>query len=214
MKVGIIGSGEVGQTLGSAFISEGNEVMVGSRTPSKKEVTGWKNENPKGQTGTFSEAAKFGDLIVLAVAGLVAEEVVKSAGIENLKNKIVIDATNPLGHEAPVNGVLKSFVDANDSLMERLQKIAPNARFVKAFNTIGSSLMYKPNLKGGKPSMFICGNDDQAKQEVSKILTDFGFEIEDLGKAEGARAIEPLAVLWCIPGFLRNDWTHAFKVLR
>ena len=214
MKVGIIGSGEVGQTLGSAFISEGNEVMLGSRTPTKKEIADWKKENAKAQTGTFSDAAKFGELIVLAVAGLVAEDVVKSAGIENLKGKIVVDATNPLGHEAPVNGVLKSFVDLNDSLMERLQKIAPDAKFVKAFNTIGSSLMYKPNLSGGKPSMFICGNDDQAKLVVSKILTDFGFEIEDMGKAEGARAIEPLAVLWCIPGFLRNDWTHAFKVLR
>jgi predicted dinucleotide-binding enzyme len=98
--------------------------------------------------------------------------------------------------------------------MERLQRLAPQANFVKAFNSVGSALMVNPALKGGPPTMFICGNNPQAKKDVASILHTFGWESEDMGPAEAARAIEPLCILWCIPGFARNDWTHAFKVLR
>ena len=126
----------------------------------------------------------------------------------------MIDTTNPIAEAPPVNGVIPVFTKAEESLMERLQHAAPEVHFVKAFSCIGSSLMVNPELKGGKPSMFICGNHDGAKSEVKFMVTQFGFEVEDMGKAEAARAIEPLCILWCIPGFLQNDWMHAFKLLR
>ena len=214
MKIGIIGSGQVGQVLGKAFLAEGYDVMLGSRNPSKEEVVKWKAENAKGRTGTFEDTAKFGELIVLASKGAVAEEALQLAGINNLRDKLIIDATNPIADAAPSNGVLHFFTSLEESLMERLQKLAPDAKFVKAFNSVGNPFMYKPQFPGGKPTMFICGNDDAAKKTVTGILTAFGFETEDMGKAEAARAIEPLCILWCIPGFIRNQWTHAFKLLK
>jgi predicted dinucleotide-binding enzyme len=214
MKIGIIGSGAVGQTLATAFLTEGHEVMLGTRNPGKEEVKKWKKANPKGQTGTFGVTAQYGDILVLAVAGSAAESAIKQAGTSHFTNKILIDTTNPIAAEPPQNGVLKFFTTLNESLMERIQRQIPNAKIVKAFNTVGNTLMYKPNVKGGKPSMFICGNDEKAKKTVTDILTAFGWETEDMGKIEAARAIEPLAILWCIPGFLQNQWTHAFKVLK
>jgi predicted dinucleotide-binding enzyme len=98
--------------------------------------------------------------------------------------------------------------------MEDLQDKVPSAHFVKAFNSVGNRAMVNPTFAGGKPSMFIAGNNDDAKKKVAEILDQFGWEVEDMGKAEAARAIEPLCILWCIPGFLRNEWSHAFKVLR
>ena len=214
MKTGIIGSGPVGRVLGKAFLSEGHEVMLGTRNTSKEEVVKWKTENPNGKTGTFEETAKFGDVLVLATNGVATEEIIKMAGVNNFNGKIVIDATNPIAKEAPVNGVLKFFTDLNESLMERIQRLIPDARVVKAFNSVGNAFMYRPDFNGVKPTMFICGNDDKAKQTVTEILTSFGWETEDLGVAAAARAIEPLAILWCIPGFLNNDWYHAFKLLK
>ena len=125
----------------------------------------------------------------------------------------VIDATNPIADEPPANGVLRFFTGPNDSLMERLQVRAPAARFVKAFSCVGNALMVNPKLPGGPPTMFICGNDEKAKAQAGEILRQLGWEVEDCGGAEGARAIEPLCILWCIPGFLHNQWTHAFKLL-
>jgi len=214
MKIGVIGSGEVGQTLASAFLKEGNDVMLGTRNTSKDEVIKWKNKNASGKVGTFEDTAKFGELLVLATAGDVIEKVITIAGTFNFSNKTVIDVTNPIDKQPPVNGVLKFFTSLDESLMERLQKIIPDAKLVKAFNIVGSDLMYKPNFPGGKPTMFICGNDDEAKKTVTGILTSFGYETEDMGKIEAARSIEPLCILWCIPGFIRNQWTHAFKLLK
>lgn len=214
MKIGIIGSGIVGQVLGKAFLSEGNEVMLGTRNISKEGVIKWKIDNPKGQVGNFEDAAKFGELLVLATIGSGTEEAIKKAGISNFKNKTVIDTTNPIAASPPENGVLKYFTTLEDSLMERIQKQLPDAKIVKAFNSAGNAFMYKPKFPGGPPTMFICGNDDAAKKTVTGILTDFGWETEDMGKVEAARAIEPLCILWCIPGFIRNQWTHAFKLLK
>jgi hypothetical protein len=214
MKIGIIGSGEVGQTLATAFLKEGHDVMLGTRNTSKDEVVKWKNENPSGSVGKFDDTAKFGELLVLTTKGDAAENAVTMAGIINFKNKVVIDTTNPTATEAPVNGVLKFFTSLDESLMERIQRLIPDAKLVKAFNIIGNDLMYKPNFPAGKPTMFICGNDDAAKKTVTDILTVFGHETEDMGKMEAARAIEPLCILWCIPGFIRNQWTHAFKLLK
>jgi len=214
MKIGIIGSGIVGRVLATAFLKEGHDVMIGTRDVSKDEVVQWKSENPTGKAGLFSETAAFGELLVLAVAGGVAEEAIRQSGIENLSGKVVIDATNPIAQEAPENGVLKFFTNLNESLMERLQQQVPDAKFVKAFSSVGNALMYKPSFSDGQPTMFICGNDDEAKKTVTQILTSFGWETADMGKAEAARAIEPLCMLWCIPGFLQNQWNHAFKLLR
>jgi 8-hydroxy-5-deazaflavin:NADPH oxidoreductase len=174
----------------------------------------WGSQNPGAKVGSFADAAAFGELVVLAVKGNVAGEALRLAGPENLRGKTVADATNPIADAPPVNGVLPFFTTHDQSLMERLQREFPEAHLVKVFNSVGAASMVNPEFKGGKPSMFICGNDQAAKEQVKRILDAFGWETEDMGFAEAARAIEPLCMLWCIPGFLRNEWTHAFKLFR
>jgi len=209
MKIGVIGSGIVGQVLASGFIKHGHDVVIGTRDVVK--LADWLKKNPTSRVVGVAEAAKHGDVIVLAVKGGAAADALRSAG--NLSGKVIIDATNPIADAPPVNGVLQFFTSLGDSLMERLQREFNGARFVKAFSCVGNALMVNPQLKGGKPTMFICGNDDAAKATVKGILDQFGWETADMGKVEAARAIEPLCMLWCIPGFLRNDWMHAFKML-
>ena len=211
MKVGVLGSGEVAKILASGFLKHGHDVTMGTRTLAK--LSEWKAQNPKGKVATFADAAVFGELVVLAVKGKAATEALRLAGAQNLVGKPVVDATNPIEDAPPVNGVLKFFTSLNESLMERLQAEFSGAHFVKAFNSVGSACMVNPQFKGGKPTMFICGNHEAAKKSVSKVLDQFGWETADMGGAEAARAIEPLCMLWCLPGFLRNDWTHAFKLL-
>lgn len=214
MKIGIIGSGIVGRVLASAFLKEGNEVMLGTRDVSKPDVIKWKEENANGQTGSFKDVASFAEIIVLATGGSVTADAINLAGKENFSGKIVIDATNPIAAAPPVNGVLKFFTSLDDSLMERIQAQIPDAKIVKAFNSVGNAFMYKPDFGGIKPTMFICGNDNEAKRKVTAILDSFGWETEDMGKIEAARAIEPLCILWCIPGLSGGSWTHAFKLLK
>ena len=211
MKIGILGSGDVGKTLAAGFLKHGHNVTIGTRTPEK--LAEWGRNYPTGQIANPDASAKFAEVVVLAVKGTAARDALLAAGVSNLAGKIVIDATNPIEDAPPVNGVLKFFSDLNDSLMERLQREFSQARFVKAFNSVGAACMVNPQFKAGAPTMFICGDDDAAKKTVSGILTQFGWETADMGKAEAARAIEPLCMLWCIPGFLRNDWSHAFKLL-
>jgi len=212
-KIGIIGSGIVGQTLANGFLKHGYEVMIGTGNADK--LADWKAAaGEKGSTGSFSDAAAFGELVALAVKGTAAEEAIMRADAKNLKGKTVIDATNPIAELPPDNGVLRFFTTLDESLMERLQKSFQDVHFVKAFSCVGNAFMVNPQFPGGKPTMFICGNEDLAKTEVKLILEKFGWETEDMGKAEAARAIEPLCMLWCIPGLLRNQWTHAFKLLK
>jgi predicted dinucleotide-binding enzyme len=213
MKVGIIGSGIVGQVLANAFKSEGHDVVLGTRNPDKKELGDFKSDHPSIRVATFEDTAAGAELLILATAGTAVEEAIRMAGLHNFTNKVVIDATNPIDHQPPVNGVLKFFTDINNSLMERIQQLIPDAKLVKAFNSVGNALMYKPSLSA-TPTMFICGNDENAKKTVTGILDSFGWETEDMGKVEAARAIEPLCILWCIPGFLQNRWSHAFKLLK
>lgn len=212
-KIGILGSGVVAQTLGSGFLRHGYAVMLGTRHPDK--LADWKQSTSgKGQTGSFSEAAAFGDTLVLAVKGSAAEQALIQAGSNHLAGKTILDATNPIAEAAPTNGVLHFFTSLDDSLMERLQRAHPGTHFVKAFNSVGSAFMVNPSFQGGKPTMFICGNHTGAKKEAHGILEQFGWEVADMGEVEAARAIEPLCILWCIPGFRENQWSHAFKLLK
>jgi len=210
-RVGMLGSGQVAQVLAGGFKKHGFDVKIGSREPAKLA------EFAKGAgvgTGTFAEVAAHGEIVVVAVKGGASLSALQQAGAANLEGKIVIDATNPIADEPPQNGVVRFFTGPNDSLLERLQAAFPKARLVKAFNSVGSAFMVNPTFPGGPPTMFICGNDAAAKAEVSTILQQFGWGAEDMGMVESARAIEPLCQLWCVPGMLRNQWTHAFKLLK
>lgn len=211
-KIGIIGSGNVAQALGSGFVKHGYQIMLGTRDKSK--LAGWQKEaGSLAKIGSVSETAKFGEIIVLAVTGKIVKNVLESAGFDNLSHKTIIDATNPIDERAPDNGVLKYFTTLEKSLMEELQATVPKANFVKAFNSVGSAFMVNPAFES-KPTMFICGNNKNAKKEVSEILEVFGWEVADYGGVESARAIETLCMLWCIPGLLNNEWAHAFKLLK
>ena len=213
MKVGVIGSGVVGQTLAAGFLKHGHEVAIGTREPAK--LKDWAAKHPGVEVKSFADAAVFGEVVVLAVAGQVALEALKLIGPKALQGKTVIDACNPIGGGPPVHGVLSFFTTHTDSLMERLQKAYPSAHFVKAFNSVGNGQMVNPHFAGGRPTMFICGNNEGAKKTVAAICEQFGWDAEDMGALEAARAIEPLCMLWCIPGVGRGDWSpHAFKLLR
>ncbi len=208
-KIGIIGSGDVGKTLAKGFSKYGYLVMLGSEDKSKRES--FRNETSI-MTGTFSETATFAEIVILAVKGSAAEKVITSLA-DRIAGKIVIDTTNPIADKPPVNGVLQFFTSLDESLMERLQRLAPGSHLVKAYNCVGSVFMVDPGF-GQKPSMFICGNNDSAKKDVASLLEKTGWEAVDMGNVESARAIEPLCMLWCIRGFRENKWAHAFRLLR
>lgn len=211
MQVGILGAGTVAQQLGAGFLKHGHAVMMGTRSAEKLDE--WASKNPKAKRGSFADAAKFGELLVLAAKGDAAAKVLEAAG-KDIEGKTVIDVTNPIGDAPPTNGVLSYFTTLGDSLMERLQKQFPKSKFVKAFNSVAGFYMVNPPFKE-RPTMFICGNDDDAKRTVSGILEQFGWDAADMGKVESARAIEPLCMLYCIPGIAKNDWgPRAFKLLR
>jgi len=211
MKVGVLGSGDVAKSLAEGFIKHGHQVMNGTRDAAK--LKEWQRINPKARVGSFSETAAFGEVLALAVKGSIAADVLRMAGSANLDGKPVLDACNPIADAPPVNGVLKFFTTLDNSLMERLQREFPKAHFVKAFNSVGHRQFVNPQYKSGRPTMFICGNNDGAKAVTTQILDQFGWETADMGKVEAARAIEPLCMLWCIQGFTKNEWTHAFKLL-
>lgn len=212
MKVGILGSGDVAKALAKGFSQHGHPVAMGTRDPAK--LAAFAAEHKNVRTGSFRDATLFGEVVVLAVKGSAAADVLRAADEDNIEGKVVIDTTNPIADSPPTHGVLDYFTQGNESLMERLQRAYSGARFVKAFSCVGSALMVHPKLAGGPPTMFICGDDAEAKKVVTGVLHQFGWEVDDVGSAASARAIEPLAILWCIPGFLRNDWMHAFKMLR
>jgi predicted dinucleotide-binding enzyme len=209
-RIGIIGSGAVGKTLAAGFRKHGYDVRIGSREPAK--LAAFTKESGIA-AGTFAEVGAFGETLVLAVHGGGARDALGLAGADNLRGKIVIDTTNPIADAPPVDGVLSYFTGPNDSLLEQLQRAFPDAKLVKAFNSVGNARMVNPDFTGGKPTMFFCGNDADARERVATILAQFGWEPADMGTAVAARAIEPLAILWCIPGFRQNTWSHAFKVL-
>ena len=210
-RFGVLGSGEVGQTLAKGLKRHGYEVRIGSRTPAKLADFATATGIP---AGTFQEVAGWSEALVLAVLGKVAREALDLAGGDSLRGKLIIDTTNPISAEPPQDGVLHFFTGPNSSLMESLQQAYPEARLVKAFNSVGSPLMVNPVFRGGKPTMFYCGNNAEAKALVAGLLDQFGWEGADMGTAVAARALEPLCQLWCIPGLRENRWNHAFHLLR
>ena len=213
MKVGVLGSGLVGRVLGAGFLKYGHGVMLGTRSPDKPEVQQWLRENPGGSAGTFGQAAQFGGLIVLATLGRAAEQAIALAGPANFAGKTVIDTTNPIADAPPVQGVLAFTTGRNESLGEKIQASVPLAHVVKAFNSVGGGRMVNPRYQQGTPTMFLCGDHPEAKAQVSGIVEQFGWEPFDCGGIIASRALEPLCMLLCIPGFARNQWTHAFKLL-
>jgi predicted dinucleotide-binding enzyme len=209
VNVGILGSGEVGKVLAAGFANLGHEVKVGSRDPEK--LGDWvAATGERASAGTFAEAAAFGDLIVLATLGTGTKSAVELAGPSSFDGKVVIDATNPLDFST---GQPALFVGHTDSLGEMVQRWLPKARVVKAFNTVGNSLMVNPKLPGGPPDMFIGGNDEDAKKIVSQVCEHFGWGVIDLGGIEASRHLEPLCMVWVLHGFRTGSWTHAFKML-
>jgi predicted dinucleotide-binding enzyme len=203
--IGIIGSGTVAKSLAKGFLGIGYSVMMGTRDITKlSDMEGVKK-------GSVRESCQYSDLLVLAVKGVAALEVLKE---EDISGKTIIDTTNPIADLPPVNGVIQFFTAANHSLGQQLQSSYPQANFVKAFNSVGSRLMVHPDMGGIQPSMFICGNSSESKVLVSEIINQFGWEVEDMGQIESCGAIESLCMLWCIRGFKENKWEHAFKLLK
>ena len=212
MKIGILGTGDVGRALGKGFVERGDQVMIGSRDPNSDKLNDWKKANgASARTGSFADAAKFGEIIVLATLWSGTESALNLAGKENLKGKVVIDCTNPLvfGPTGP-----QLALGHTDSGGEQIQRWIPDAKVVKAFNIVGNPDMVKPDFPGGPPDMWIAGNDADAKTTVTKILSDFGWPVIDTGGIEGARLLEPLCILWVNYGARYGTWRHAFKLLR
>lgn len=210
MKVGILGSGDVGQALAKAFKSEGHEVMLATREPNSKKADEIAKSTDVKVVG-FAEAAQFCELAVLATLWTGTESAIKLAGSKNLKDKIVIDVTNPLDFSAGMPPMLA--LGRDDSGGEQVQRWLEGSRVVKAFNSVGNQLMYKPQFNGLTPTMFYCGNDDSAKEVVKTILLSFGWEPADIGDITGARELEALCILWVKYGIGSGQWNHAFKLL-
>lgn len=213
LKIGILGSGTVAKTLADIWRNLGHEVCLGTRDPEKADIAEWVKQRPGIRMGTFESAAKFGDVVFLSVLGRVAESALELAGPENLSGKTIIDTTNPISDEPPENGVLRYFTGPNESLGERVQAKVPAANVVKAFNSVGSVVFAHPKFSGQTGTMFICGNNESAKEQASTLIREVGWELYDCGAITSARALEGLCILWCSRGFQDKGWTHAFKLL-
>jgi 8-hydroxy-5-deazaflavin:NADPH oxidoreductase len=214
MKIGVLGTGDVGKALGSGFVALGHEVKMGSRSATSEKALAWAKEmGAKASTGTFADAASFGEVVVVATLGVASEAALMAAGPERLRGKVVIDATNPLDFSGGMPPKLA--VAGNDSAGERVQRLLPGAHVVKAFNIVGNTLMFRPELPGGPPDMFIAGNDPDAKRKVTGILKDFGWgAVYDLGGIEASRYLEAMCMVWVLSAIPDGKWTQAFKLLR
>jgi predicted dinucleotide-binding enzyme len=212
-RVGVLGSGAVGQRLASGFASRGHTVMIGSRDPDKAELRVWLAGDGVGiESGTFAETASHGELLVLAVLGTAAEQAITGAGAEKFSGKVVIDATNPLDFSDGFPPKLA--ISGEDSLGETVQRLLPDAKVVKAFNIIGNPYFVEPSFSEGQPTMLIAGNDEDAKRTVADVLADFGWpDPFDLGGIEGARELEAICIAWVKIGGARGAWDHGFKLL-
>ena len=214
MKIGVLGSGDVGRSLGLGFASHGHDVVIGTRHPDKPELAEWKKKVGKhGSVGSFSDAAAHGEVLVLAVMGQAAEAVIDLAGPKRLEGKVLIDVTNPLDFSSGMPPGL--FVGTTDSLAERIQRKVPKAKVVKAFNIVSNETMITPTMKDGTPDMIIAGNDAGAKGTVADLLREFGWgEPIDIGGIDGARWLEAWVPLWVRLASTLKSWNVAMRVLR
>lgn len=213
MRVGVLGTGDVGRTLGSAFIALGHEAKMGSRSAAGEKASAWAREaGPRASAGSFAEAASHGEVVVLATLGVANESVLRAAGPANLAGKLVLDTTNPLDFSKGFPPRLA--LAGNDSGGEQVQRLVPGARVVKVFNTVGHAHMFRPSFPGGPPDMFICGADEGAKRQVEALLRDFGWGTVDLGGIESSRYLEAMCMVWVLHGARSGSWNHAFKLLR
>jgi hypothetical protein len=213
MRVGVLGTGDVGRTLAGAFLTLGHEVKMGAREAHNEKAASWaKGVGATASAGTFADAARFGERIVLATLGVANESALRQAGLTSFDGKIVIDTTNPLDFSGGMPPRLA--VGHTDSGGEQVQRLVPQAKVVKAFNTVGHAHMFRPSFAGGPPDMFICGDDDSAKADVSVLLNDFGWGVVDIGGIEGSRYLEAMCLAWVLHGIHSGTWNHAFKLLR
>jgi predicted dinucleotide-binding enzyme len=213
MNVGMLGTGDVGKALGMGFIALGHPVKMGAREARNPKAAAWANEaGAKASVGTFADAASFGEIVVLATLGVANESALRLAGPEKLGGKVVIDATNPLDFSGGMPPTLA--VSGNDSAGEQVQRLLTGAYVVKAFNTVGSAFMFRPDFPGGPPDMFIAGNSDEAKKTVADILNDFGWGVVDVGGIESSRYLEAMCMVWVLSAMRASNWNQAFKMLR
>jgi hypothetical protein len=212
MRIGILGTGDVGKALGKAFLAIGHEVRMGARDAKNEKAAAWAKEmGGKASSGTFRDAASFGEIVVLATLGVATEIAVEMAGA-SFQRKVVIDTTNPLDFSGGMPPRLA--ISGNDSLGERVQRRLPDAQVVKAFNTVGHAFMFRPEFPGGPPDMFIAGDSDAAKKTVSAILKDFGWGVVDVGGIASSRYLEAMCMVWVLSAIRTNNWNQAFKMLR
>jgi predicted dinucleotide-binding enzyme len=211
LKLGIVGSAGVAQTLADGYLGRGYEVRLGTRDPGK--LSDWlRSAGPTGSVGTFEDAAKFGDVVFLSVHGQAVLSAIELAGRESFSGKTVIDLTNPLDFS---NGVPPRFTATlGESLGEIIQRAIPQARVVKAFNTIGAHIMVDPKFGNDTATLFIAGNDESAKAKTTSLAKVFGWDVEDMGGIEQSFFLEAFASLWINYGFKHDHWTHAFKLLK
>jgi 8-hydroxy-5-deazaflavin:NADPH oxidoreductase len=210
-KVGILGSGDVAQSLGKGFARHKWEVRLGSRTPKSEKLTEWrKAAGPGASVGTFAEAAGFGDVVIVATHGAATEAVLDAVGPSAFRGKLVIDVTNPLDFSKGMPPGL--LVGMQDSMGERVQRKLPDAHMVKCFNTVAHVQMVDPKFSHGDPPMMICGNDAASKKRVTEMLKELGWKSTiGIGSIDGARWLEALVPLWVRVGGVLGTWNHAFQ---
>jgi predicted dinucleotide-binding enzyme len=212
MKIGILGSGDVGKALGRGFIALDHSVVMGSRDAANPKAASWVKEmGAKASAATFADAARAGDVIVLATLGSATEDILKSVGPDAFKGKLVLDATNPLDFS---KGSPRLIGNIGDSAGERHQRLLPGAHVVKAFNTVGNAFMFKPTFAGGPPDMFLCGDDEGAKAKAAAICKDFGWGVIDVGGINAAHYLEAMCLVWVLSAIKSGGWNQAFKMLR
>lgn len=200
MRIAILGSGSVGQALARGLARHGHQVRIGTRKDAVEELP----------VGSPADVVTDADLVFLAVLGTAAVDLVTELR-DQLRGKVVVDTTNPLDHSS---GVPRLFVGHTDSLGERVQRAVPEARVVKAYNTVGNALMVDPDVPGGPPTMFLGGDSDDAKATVTDLLRSTGWDVADLGGIETSRYLEPMCLAWVLHGLRTGSWGHAFRLLR
>lgn len=210
-KIAVIGSGDVGKRLASAFAKLGHPVMMGTREPGRSDVQMWAQQ-AHAQAGSNAEAAKFGEIVVLATSWEGTHRALQLAGAANLEGKLLLDVTNPLEFVEDGKPPVLAVAGA-DSAGESVQRWAPGAKVVKTLNMVNNAQMVEPKAFGS-PTMFVAGNDDDAKKHATHLLREFGWtDVVDLGGIEASRMLEAMAMVWIVHGFRTGKWTHALKLI-